>query len=111
MTVICHFFSQPKYLFKIDRSAYFPSPAVHGALALFKLLPSAERPAVRSEKEFLGFVRQAFSSKRKFIANSLQPRWQRELVNMGVERLGFTAAVRICPCADRSALGVLCLKS
>jgi 16S rRNA (adenine1518-N6/adenine1519-N6)-dimethyltransferase len=92
--VLSHFFTEPKYMFKIDKKCYFPSPAVHGALALFTLRTSAQRAPVRSESEFVSFVRQSFNSKRKMLANSLQRHWDRELVNRAIEQLGFTVSVR-----------------
>lgn len=93
MTVLTHYFAVPKYHFKIDRSCFFPVPSVHGALVSFQLLPSTERPAVQNEREFTMFVRQAFLSKRKMLANSLLPKWQRETVNTALETLGFSATV------------------
>ena len=93
MTVLTHYFAVPKYHFKIDRSCFFPVPSVHGAVVSFQLLPSTERPAVQNEREFTMFVRQAFLSKRKMLANSLLPKWQRETVNTALETLGFSATV------------------
>jgi 16S rRNA A1518/A1519 N6-dimethyltransferase RsmA/KsgA/DIM1 with predicted DNA glycosylase/AP lyase activity len=95
MTVFSHFFSEPEYMFKIDRYAYFPSPEVHGALAVFTLLPPEEREHVRSVREFQSFVRQAFSSKRKKISNSLQPRWLKDDINAAIATLGLAPTVRV----------------
>ena len=104
MTVFSHFFSKPEYMFKIDRSSYFPSPEVHGALAVFTLLPPEEREAVRSVREFQSFVRQAFSSKRKMIANSLQPRWHKDDISAAVAALSLSAKVRIAHHAAHCAV-------
>jgi 16S rRNA A1518/A1519 N6-dimethyltransferase RsmA/KsgA/DIM1 with predicted DNA glycosylase/AP lyase activity len=94
MTVIAHFFSQPQYKFRIDRSCYFPSPRVHGALATFTLHPVEQRPEVQSVREFLSFARQAFSSKRKMMANSLQPSWNKEDVYVALDNLCLPVTVR-----------------
>jgi hypothetical protein len=94
MTVLTHYFSVPTYLFKIDRSCFFPVPSVHGAVVTFDLLPPTERPAVQNEREFQMFVRQAFLSKRKMLANSLLPKWQRENVNAALSTLGFSSTAR-----------------
>lgn len=94
MTVFTHFYSLPQYVFKIDRSCFYPVPNVHGALATFSLLPSADWPCVRDEREFLVFVRQAFLSKRKMLTNSLQPMWSRETVAAALHELGVSEQVR-----------------
>ena len=94
MTVVAHFFSHPKYLFKIDRQCYLPAPAVHGALAMFTLKRACERPVVRSEREFRAFVQSAFSGKRKMITNSLAPQWEREDVEAAAAAIGVSPNVR-----------------
>jgi 16S rRNA A1518/A1519 N6-dimethyltransferase RsmA/KsgA/DIM1 with predicted DNA glycosylase/AP lyase activity len=93
MTVVTHFFSDPFFKFKIDRECYFPAPAVHGALVEFRLKPPAEWPSVQSEREFLSFVWQAFSAKRKLLANSLQPKWSRHDTMAALSSLGLPATV------------------
>lgn len=93
MTVIARFFSVPEYKFRIDRTCYFPAPKVHGALATFKLQAPAARPAVRNDREFLSFVRQAFSAKRKMIGNALQPGWLKDDVCAALECIGLSRQV------------------
>lgn len=93
MTVFSHFYSEPCYVFKIDRSCFYPVPNVHGALAIFKLRPVIEWPEVRDDREFCVFVRQAFLSKRKMLTNSLQPMWSRETVLIALEKLGLSDQV------------------
>lgn len=93
MTVFTHFYSKPSYIFKIDRSCFYPVPNVHGALALFQLRESKDWPQVRDDKEFCKFVRQAFLSKRKMLTNSLQPLWSRETALLALERLGLSEQV------------------
>eukprot|EP00892_Ulva_mutabilis_P003161 jgi/Ulvmu1/12846/UM098_0031.1 len=94
MTVFAHFYGTPQYVFKIDRSCFYPVPNVHGALATFSLLPPSEWPQVRDEREFLVFVRQAFLSKRKMLTNSLQPMWSRETVAAALQAMGLSEQVR-----------------
>jgi 16S rRNA A1518/A1519 N6-dimethyltransferase RsmA/KsgA/DIM1 with predicted DNA glycosylase/AP lyase activity len=94
MTVFTHFFSDPDFKFKIDRECYFPSPAVHGALVIFHLKSPAQWPGVRSAREFRSFVWQAFSSKRKLLTNSLQPKWSRDDTLAALRALGHPDTVR-----------------
>ena len=77
MTVFAHYYSEPTYHFRIPARSFYPVPKVDGALATFKLRPVLERPKLRSERSYVSFVRQAFSSKRKLVANALRPRWSR----------------------------------
>lgn len=57
MNIEVGFYSQPRYVFKIDRTAYFPQPKVHGALVDFALrTPSARHPLPTSDSEFLKMV-------------------------------------------------------
>jgi 16S rRNA A1518/A1519 N6-dimethyltransferase RsmA/KsgA/DIM1 with predicted DNA glycosylase/AP lyase activity len=93
MTVISHYFSVPQYLFKIDRSCFFPVPKVHGALAVFRLLEEQERPVVPNERDFLIFTRQAFLSKRKKLTNSLQPKWTGNVIASALEVMGLNSQV------------------
>lgn len=49
--------SERTYLFKIDRSAFFPRPNVDGAMVHFRLKPASEAlPSGISHKAFAGFV-------------------------------------------------------
>jgi 16S rRNA A1518/A1519 N6-dimethyltransferase RsmA/KsgA/DIM1 with predicted DNA glycosylase/AP lyase activity len=50
------YFSEPEYKFQVDRSAYYPKPAVNGAVVEFRLRSTASRPPVPSEKGFLLMV-------------------------------------------------------
>lgn len=56
MTVYSHHFSNPKYLFKIRKSAYKPQPLVDGAFVDFELKISSERQNQTDESNFISFV-------------------------------------------------------
>ena len=58
MNIEVAFFSRPRYLFKVDRSAYFPVPKCDGAMVDFELRPAAARPQLpMTDAQFLGVVR------------------------------------------------------
>ena len=58
MNIEVGFYSQPRYVFKIDRTAYFPQPKVHGALVDFALRsPAARHPLPISDADFLKMAR------------------------------------------------------
>lgn len=80
MSVFTHFYSKPKYRFKISKTKYFPVPGVDGALVTFVLTPPDKRVKVPSEKGFMALVNKAFSTRRKMMRNSLQPLYTPEHV-------------------------------
>jgi 16S rRNA A1518/A1519 N6-dimethyltransferase RsmA/KsgA/DIM1 with predicted DNA glycosylase/AP lyase activity len=94
MTVFAHHYSEPSYVFQVDKRYYFPEPQVDGALVVFRLLPPDQREHVEDEREFMSFVRQSFGSKRKMLTNSLQPQWMRDDVSAALQQLGRAESVR-----------------
>lgn len=56
MTVYTHHYSDPKYLFRIPKAAYYPQPLVDGAFVDFKLKRLEERVNADVETKFLSFV-------------------------------------------------------
>ena len=58
MNIEVAYFSRPRYLFKVDRSAYFPVPKCDGAMVDFDLRSAAARPQLpMTDAQFLGLVR------------------------------------------------------
>ena len=58
MNIEVAYFSRPRYLFKVDRSAYFPVPKCDGAMVDFELRPAAARPQLPiTDAQFLSLVR------------------------------------------------------
>lgn len=94
MSVFVHFYSDPRYCFRIPREKYFPVPGVDGALVTFRLRPPADRPAVPSEPDFLKLVNRAFSTRRKMLRNCLKPLYSPEEVTAALERLTINPLVR-----------------
>lgn len=73
MNLITQYYSEAKYVFRIDKKKYHPVPKVDGALVEFKLLPPEDRIHVPNEKKFIQLMKKAFSQKRKMMKNSMQP--------------------------------------
>jgi len=66
-------FSKPRYGFFISRTAFFPSPRVDSALAIFSLRAPEEIPELGVPVgRFLSDVQLAFSSRRKMIRNNMK---------------------------------------
>ena len=49
------FYSQPEYLFEVDRTAFDPAPNVDGAVVKFVLRPKHQWP-LQSDLQFLSLV-------------------------------------------------------
>jgi len=58
------FYSQPTYLFEVDRTAYFPAPNVDGAVVRFQLRPRRHYP-LEDDLQFQNLVRCISGKKRR----------------------------------------------
>jgi ribosomal RNA small subunit methyltransferase A len=94
MNIIVHYYSNPKYLFKIDRKKYIPAPKVHGAVVEFNLKSAEERLSVPDEREFLSLVKKSFLQRRKALRNALQPLVSSAEAVVALEAIGLTADAR-----------------
>ena len=94
MNIIVHYYSEPRYLFKIDRKKYVPSPKVHGAVVEFRLRKPEERLAVPDERTFISLVKKSFMQRRKALRNSLQPLVSSAEAVMALEAVGLQADSR-----------------
>lgn len=64
------FYSQPKILFPIKNSSFWPKPKVASSFVELKIL-SAPKVKVKDEESFFKIIRLAFSQRRKVLKNSL----------------------------------------
>lgn len=94
MNIIVHYYSNPKYLFKIDRTKYIPAPKVHGAVVEFNLKSAEERVSVPDERAFLSLVKKSFLQRRKALRNALQPLVSSAEALVALEAIGLTADAR-----------------
>jgi len=70
ISVRVRFYSDPAFVRKVDKSLYYPAPAVDGAIVRFKLKRTDQLPQV-DPLEFFQLVGAAFGSKRKMLRNNL----------------------------------------
>ncbi len=90
LSILCRYYTEPHFLFKVSRGVFYPRPAVDSAVVLLDVLP--ERPVnVKSEKLMWSLVSAAFQKRRKTILNALQKveglgkeEWERLLVSAGI---------------------------
>ena len=74
LSVASQWFGQPKLILRIPPRAFDPPPKVDSALVSFHM--PGERAAIEipNEREFLDFVKECFSQKRKTLRNNLRGR-------------------------------------
>ncbi|DBA88866.1 TPA: hypothetical protein ACH3X2_000111 [Trebouxia sp. C0005] len=72
MSVELQYYCRARRLFTVQKTEFNPVPDVNGLVVDFALYQPEDR-AVANAEEFLAMVRQAFSTKRKMLRNSLQP--------------------------------------
>ncbi|KAL4434460.1 hypothetical protein ABPG75_000901 [Micractinium tetrahymenae] len=94
MNLLTLYYSNPRYLFKIDRRKYHPAPKVHGAVVAFDLTPPAQRLEVPDEAEFVKLVKKAFSQRRKVVRNSLRPLYEPAQVAAALQAAGLSEDAR-----------------
>ena len=95
LSLIVQYHFRPEPLFAVPRQAFKPKPKVDSRVV--RLAPLPHRP-LRPEEEslFFGFVKQAFSQRRKTLRNCLgevQPEARARLAET-LRELGYPATVR-----------------
>ena len=94
MSLFVAFYSVPAYCFTINKRHFFPAPGVDAALAQFMIKPAAERPAVRSEREFFRFLAMCFHMRRKTLLNNLKAGFGADRVGQALGHLKLPVNVR-----------------
>jgi len=70
LSVAVQYFTEPKVLFRVPRTVFYPPPGVDSAVVRLALRP-APAVTVRNEDVFFQVVRAAFGFRRKTLLNSL----------------------------------------
>ncbi|TEB12227.1 16S rRNA (adenine(1518)-N(6)/adenine(1519)-N(6))-dimethyltransferase RsmA [Pelotomaculum propionicicum] len=87
LSLAVQYFTEPKMLFRVPRTVFFPQPDVDSAVVRLSVRPS---PAVRvaSEEEFFKIIRASFGQRRKTLLNSLTGS------NLGLDKESFLRALK-----------------
>lgn len=103
LSVAVQYFAEPKMLFRVPRTVFYPSPGVDSAVVRLVVRPEPA-VAVRDEGAFFRVVRAAFGLRRKTLLNSLagsdlgidREAWQSVLGNAGIDpgRRGETLTLK-----------------
>ncbi len=95
ITAAVNYYAKPEKLFRVNRGSFMPSPNVDSAVISLKLY---ENPPYKAENEKLFFevVKQAFSQRRKQLANPLSGyfRLQKAALCEEMEKCGIKATAR-----------------
>jgi 16S rRNA (adenine1518-N6/adenine1519-N6)-dimethyltransferase len=92
LSVLVQYYATAKYGFTVNPGAFTPRPKVDSAVVRLEW-----RPNVPEARDFTDFVHQAFSSRRKTLANNLariQPRRRREEIVERLAAVGVSATAR-----------------
>lgn len=90
-SVFCQFFSDPKLLFSVSPSCFFPKPKVVSAVVHLRLKKPPEN--IDPEK-FLSFVRLGYGSRRKMLASSLKKNYDPDLIKKAFEKYHLDETLR-----------------
>lgn len=71
LSVLVQAFFSVEYLFEVSEQCFNPPPKVKSAV--IRLLPLAEPPAIRSERDLFLLVKTAFNQRRKTLRNAVKP--------------------------------------
>ncbi len=72
LTHFVRFYTEPTYLFTVDKSYFDPIPKVDSAFISLKIRKDKKYENMIDEKVYFKFINQAFSSKRKMLSNNLK---------------------------------------
>ena len=101
LSVLCRYYTEPRFLFKVSRNVFYPPPAVDSAVVLLNVLP-APAVTVLNEDLFWLIVRAAFQKRRKTMLNALEgiaglgkTEWKEVLARAGISpsRRGETCSI------------------
>ncbi|MGI6318054.1 MAG: ribosomal RNA small subunit methyltransferase A [Firmicutes bacterium] len=101
LSVLCRYYTEPHFLFKVSRNVFYPPPAIDSAVVSLNVLPT---PAVTLSNEglFWMIVRAAFQKRRKTMLNALEgiaglgkAEWKEMLEKAGISpvRRGETCSI------------------
>ena len=93
LSILCRYYTEPRFLFKVSRNVFLPPPAVDSAVVLLHVLP-VPPITVLSDEMFWKIVRAVFQKRRKTLPNALEgiaglgkAEWQKILEQAGISPL------------------------
>jgi len=87
------FYTQPKILFSIKRSSFWPRPKVDSCFVELKMLPEP-KVAVKNETFFFKLISLAFNQRRKLLKNSLARLFPQSKISDCLKAIGLKEKIR-----------------
>ena len=98
MSLLTHavqFYAETEYLFTVPKEKFDPVPKVDSAFLGIKILKNKKYESQISEEKYFKYLREAFSNKRKSIANNLTKLgFSKDVVGNALEEVGKTRLAR-----------------
>ena len=98
MSLLTHavqFYAETEYLFTVPKEKFNPVPKVDSAFLGIKILKDKRYESQISEEKYFKYLREAFSNKRKSIANNLvKLGFSKDIVGNALEKAGKTKLAR-----------------
>ncbi|MGI5875977.1 MAG: 16S rRNA (adenine(1518)-N(6)/adenine(1519)-N(6))-dimethyltransferase RsmA [Dethiobacteria bacterium] len=101
LSLLCRYYTEPEFLFKVSRNVFYPPPAVDSAVVALRVLPQPPFK-VFDEGIFWEIVKAVFQKRRKILSNALNG--VQGLNKKGWERLLIQA--KISPSARGESLSL-----
>lgn len=91
LTVICQMFGDAKKVIRVNRKMFYPVPNVDSAVVHIEKTQNE----INNFSEFIGFVKKAFSMRRKKLSTNLEsPKFKKADIEKLLEKNGFSALAR-----------------
>jgi len=98
MSLLTHsvqFYAEAEYLFTVPKEKFDPVPKVDSAFLGIKILKDKRYESQISEEKYFKYLKEAFSNKRKSIANNLTKLgFSKDVVGVALEKVGKTRLAR-----------------
>ena len=98
MSLLTHavqFYAETEYLFTVPKEKFAPVPKVDSAFLGIKILKDKRYESQISEEKYFKYLKEAFSNKRKSIANNLMKLgFSKDAVGNALEKVGKTRLAR-----------------
>lgn len=95
LTLFLQIYATAQYLFRVDRTAFYPIPKVDSAVVTLTLHDPVEGGWGGDDPEsFLAFARLTFQQKRKMMKNALLPHYPEALLYAAFDRVGIDRGAR-----------------
>ncbi len=91
ISVFLQFYTHPRYLFRVNKTCFYPKPRVDSAVINLTL---REPPKNIDPNPFFLLVRTAFQQRRKMLSSSLKTLFPKEKTHQALSTIGLSTTIR-----------------